>query len=305
MYKFDICFIAGDPDIAIFARIIAKIYRKKIITWTTLFGSDDPISVKRRKTGFLRYPSYLLSDAFISISYPITQSFKKARINMRKVFQIPNMVDVEKFRPVSEEEKIKIRKKLALPIDKFIVISVGAIEYRKGWDVLIKAFKKVKEQGFNVFLLGVGPNRGVPERERFYKNICNYIIENKLSKNILFTGEVKCVEKYMQASDIFVFPSRKEGLPNVVTEAMAVGLPCIVSDLDGISANDIFEEEESGIIINSYQSEKYAEFIIKLIRDHTLREKIGRKAREIAVSKFSKEIITNKYIQLFLKLCTK
>ena len=299
LHKFDICYIIGDPNIAILARILCKIYKVKIVTRTTLLNSDDPLSIKRRKSGFLRYRSFLLSDAFIAISHPIMESFIRSGININKVYKIPNMVNTYRFKPLSRDKKDVIRQKLKLPLNRIIIISVGAVIYRKGWDILLKAFKKVNQKYNTTFLLGVGP---INKSSEYVSNIQKYIKKNNLINDILFVGEKDNIEKYMQASDIFVFPSRKEGFSTVIIEAMATGLPCIISELDGVTKNDIFIEENCGIIVNSYSPEDYAEAILDLMNDFEKRKAMSLKSRKITEQYFSIKIVTKEYAKLFKQI---
>ena len=297
--KFDVYHIHGDPDIAIFARVLAKIFRKKTVTETSLLGADDPMSIRNRKTGFIRFPAFLLSNAFVSLSYPITEAFKTAEIDLTKVYLMPRLVDGNIFKPVGEKEKMRIRERLNLPLHKFIIVTVGQVGYRKGYDVLVGAFKTVKEHCPEVFLLAIGPNKNLSADEHFYSDLLKFIDSNNLSENIRFTGEVNNVQDYLQASDIFVFPSRKEGFANAIIEAMSVGLPCIVSELDGTSRNDIFTLEYSGVVMPDPIPSEYAQAILDFIGNKTSRVKYGERAREVVKNRFSIDKIAKNYISMY------
>jgi glycosyltransferase involved in cell wall biosynthesis len=305
-YKYDIFHIYCDPDIAVFARLIAKMYGKKIIAETSLFGSDDPMSIKKRKSGMIRFPSFLLSDAFVSLSFPIARSFESAKIPPEKVHQIARMADMNTFKPAGEDEKKNIREKLRLPLNAFIIISIGAIEHRKGYDVLIRAFKLAMKKVPNAFLLMLGPYENLTDNGTFYSELLNFAKSNDLLRSVRFVGNVSHVETYLKASDIFVFPSRKEGFATVIIEAMSTGLPCVVSELDGISQNSIFMEKNTGVVIAGEDPADYANAILDFIGDEARMEQYGENARKLVAKKFSSEKITQKYIDMYQGLiCTK
>jgi glycosyltransferase involved in cell wall biosynthesis len=95
---------------------------------------------------------------------------------------------------------------------------------------------------------------------------------------VIFTGEVSNVEAYMKASDVFVFPSKREGMGNVVAEAMAVGLPCILTPYDGLP--DEFGKPGHEYLLVKPNSDALANKVIEVLENEKLKNEIGLAARK-------------------------
>ena len=134
---------------------------------------------------------------------------------------LPN-IDFKHFKIASKKYKKKLRSKLNISHNKFIILSVGRVSYRKGSDILIKAFNQInKKRKFQLILLG-------PCEKEFkkYKNLDGIFISDKKIDN---------VNEYMQAADLFAMISRNEGLGIVYIEALASGLKVLMPKIRGIS----------------------------------------------------------------------
>ena len=109
----------------------------------------------------------------------------------------------------------------------------------------------------------------------------------------------------MKCSDVLVFPSYREGFPNVPMQAAAMGLPVIASNING--CNEIVFNDENGLLINAKSSEDLYNSIIKIYNDCELRIKLSFNARKSILNKFSQkkvwEILHEEYIQLFNQYC--
>jgi len=134
---------------------------------------------------------------------------------------IKNAIDVEKY-AFNESKRHELRKVLGIE-DKFVVGHVGSFTYPKNQKFLIEVFYQVQMQNENAVLLLVGDGELRPQIE---KQINKLGIKDK----VILTGVVPNVNDYMQAMDVFVFPSIFEGLGMAVIEAQAAGLKCIVAD---------------------------------------------------------------------------
>ncbi|AHV98592.1 glycosyltransferase EpsF2 [Paenibacillus sabinae T27] len=134
---------------------------------------------------------------------------------------INNSIEAEKF-IFNESVRMLIRKELQIE-DKFVIGHVGRFDEQKNHYGLIEIFKEVHDQKFNSVLLLVGNGKLKSQIEEKVNKL-------GLKDSVIFTGARSDVSELMQAMDIFVFPSLREGLGIVVIEAAASGLHCIVSD---------------------------------------------------------------------------
>tara|TARA_B100000768_G_scaffold180070_1_gene199145 strand:+ start:4347 stop:5537 length:1191 start_codon:yes stop_codon:yes gene_type:complete len=158
-----------------------------------------------------------------------------------------NGVDINFFdsKLFNNEKKTLLRRSLAINASNFVFIFVGRLVGDKGINELVVAFKKLQTTSslpFQLSLILVGPLEPLldPLKPKTLKEINN-------NKNIISVGFKSDIRPYLSISDILVFPSHREGFPNVVLQAGAMGLPCIVSDING--CNEIIEEGKNGWII--------------------------------------------------------
>lgn len=133
---------------------------------------------------------------------------------------INNAIDIEKYK-FNEETRKKIRKQLNVE-DKFVIGHIGRFSYQKNHEFLINVFYELQKIEKNVYLLLIGEGE---LKDSIQKRVDELKINNKVS----FLGTTKEIENYLQAMDIFVLPSRFEGLPVTGIEAQANGIDCIFS----------------------------------------------------------------------------
>ena len=156
---------------------------------------------------------------------------------------VPNGVDLDRFRPARDAaERAELRRELGLPEGGRMILYVGGFMPRKGCDLLAEAWKGIEAQHPDAFLVCVGSqgmretlrDPGIrAEMEKFQSTITPVVEELASRGRVIMTGEVGSVESYYRAADLFVFPSRREGLPNAALEAMASGLPCLFGPFHG------------------------------------------------------------------------
>lgn len=305
---YDVIHLHGLWDIYGLFTIYSKLFGKKVILHMVLLGGDDPLTIKKGYK-FMNWRFRLLSfiDAFVPNSSPISNSYRQTRLPESKLFQIPQGVDTKRFRPAGKEEKVSLRKKLNLPISEKIVAFIGAIIRRKGVDDLIDAWSTVNQEIDNVMLILIGPDTfdGI-----FGDNVRQlYDFTNKMKKkanekklNVLFLGRSDKVDKYLRASNIFVLPSKYEGFPNTIVEAMATGLPVVITEMHGV-ARDFISSGKEGFIVSN--SKELANKIIGLLENEELLEAMGKRARKKAVEEFDLEKICGRYIGLYRNLVYK
>ena len=160
-----------------------------------------------------------------------------------------NGIDTSYFSPAAcQQTKAETRKKLGIDENTFAFVFVGRIVKDKGMDELAVAMRKLIAQGYDCKLILVGWF----EKEQ---NSINEYNEDffKYSDEVRYVGYKKDVRPYLLAADALVFPSYREGFPQVVMEAGAMGLPSIVTDING--CNEIIVEGENGQIIPPKDSE--------------------------------------------------
>jgi len=216
--------------------------------------------------------------------------------NEKKLLKIPNGIDTEKFRVVSEEDKRKFKKEIGIGENIPVFIYTGTIQRKKNLKSLIKVADILKSQGekFKLLIVGDGPERKALEKE---------VKNRSMGDFILFKGKQEKIEKFLFASDIFILPSFVEGLSNALLEAGSCGLGCVVSDIPG--NREVVENGVNGFLVSPFDINEFAQRIKMLIDNKELRKKIGYKMRRIIEEKFSLIKIVYSYIAIYEELTGK
>ena len=204
---------------------------------------------------------------------------------------ISNGIDLSEFNDLPKKDNFK--KNYPFLKDKKIILFLGRINWKKGLDILVKAFGKLAQDRDDVYLLIVGPD------ENGYINIVKKGLKSEcaLGKSF-FTGLLK-KEKKLEAfmgSDIFVLPSYSENFGIAVIEAMACNLPVIISNQVGISKE--IESAKAGLIINTGHNELYDAFV-KLLDNKKESLEMGKRGRKLVEKYFNIEKVADKTIKVF------
>jgi len=245
---------------------IAHRFRKEIPYIVSLRGSDVPGFNERFSFQYIFLKPIIRrvwwnAAAVIANSQGLKELALKtdgdARIDI-----IYNGVNVEDFSPRNERENGDI-----------IILSVARLIKRKGIDDLIRAVPAIVEEHKNIKLRIIGEGNMENELKALAQKL-------EVSKYIDFLGYVPHneISNYHSSSDIFVLPSKNEGMSNTILEAMASGLPVITTDTGG--TRELINN--NGFIVPMKDSEAIKEVIIKYIKNPELIEKHGLKSREIA-----------------------
>ena len=237
-------------------------------------------------------PKHILhcnADYAIAISDELKEELvNRFGYKKEQVYLINNGVSSKIFdnKPLIDREKVL--KKRGLPNDKIIIGFVGAFNERKGLDILFKALSGIKEDIFHLVLVGDGD-----------RNWLNLLIkENHLETKVsIFSFQNPYI--FYQLFSFFVLPSRREGFPLVVIEAMMMGLPIIRSDTQG--ASEQVNHGVNGFLFKNEDSNELKYYCMKLLKNENLRISMGKKSREIAINKFDENTMAQKTLQLYSK----
>jgi glycosyltransferase involved in cell wall biosynthesis len=208
-----------------------------------------------------------------------------------------NGIDASKFSGLSLNpvQTQKIKEKLKISNDNIVFCFIGRLVKDKGINELIKAFQLLYLQNPLVRLILVGPFED--ELDPLYPETIEVIHNHH---GIHFEGFHDDVRPYLSICDVFVFPSYREGFPNVVMQAGAMGKPCIVTDING--CNEIIIEGINGLIIPPKNSNAILEAMQKMISQPEQRLRMENMARQMIVSRYDqKEVwkaILNEYQEL-------
>ncbi|MBX2921241.1 MAG: glycosyltransferase family 4 protein [Chitinophagaceae bacterium] len=197
-----------------------------------------------------------------------------------------NGIDISFFDPgqVTEENRQTLRDELGIKVSDKVFCFIGRIVRDKGIQELVEAFCRMKKGDSSVKLLLVGS---------FEKHLdpLGKETEDLISTepDILFVGFQKDVRPYLAICDVFVFPSYREGFPNVVMQAGAMGVPCIVSNING--CNEIIEHKKNGWIVEAKNVDELKDAMIYLIENEAERKRMAGLSRQMIVSRYNQQYI--------------
>lgn len=192
-----------------------------------------------------------------------------------------NGIDPVYFNPgfISQVDKVKLKKDLNICDEDFVYVFIGRIVSNKGINELVKAFAQICTDYHHIKLLLVG------SIERELDPLDDATIKTmEENRNIILTGFQPDIRPYLAISDVFVFPSYREGFPNVVIQAGAMELPSIVTDING--CNEIIADRINGFIIPARNVGLLKEKMEVYLTDKSTLQMHKSVARNLIVSRF-------------------
>ncbi|RJS78044.1 glycosyltransferase family 1 protein [Methanophagales archaeon] len=243
------------------------------------------------------YPILKKAKKIIVVSNELRTFAEELGIVHSKIIVIPNGVDTTFFDPSTvkaEEIERLIQAYPSIKEGKITLCSVRRLEHKNGLDILLKACSILahKELDFQVIIGGEGALKN---------ELQDLAITLGIDDRVTFTGFID--DYLMRAlifySDIYVMPSRSEGFPLALPEAMAMEKPVIVTDA-GEMAKAI---NNNGFIVEIENIQELASKLENLIKDGNLRKQFGKQSKEIAEAKYSWEIIAKKTLDILKSCC--
>ena len=295
---FQIVHLHGFSLKSAFLILLSKIFHKKTIIKMTSVGHDDPISCGKR--GFPINYFFLKADNYVGVSPQFEDLYRKSGLPLNRYKQISNGVDINLFQPVTDGRKIKLRVKLGLPEKMKLILCVGHFSREKCPEILLHSWKqyvadKYPDSGI-IFVGSTNPDHYevdtviVEKVERLAKLYQN--------KRVFFIEETHEIEKYYQASDLFVLPSLREGLPNALLEAMSCELLVIASRLEGVT-DWVIKDGVNGLLFTASSIEELGRAITRILSDETFTVALGRNARKIILERFMVDKVAEDYKNLY------
>jgi glycosyltransferase involved in cell wall biosynthesis len=231
-------------------------------------------------------------SAVVAISDAIAEELAGYGVPEQKIARIPNGVDTDHFHPVSNSAaRSTLRRELGWA-DENTILFVGAITPRKRPHLLIEAAGKLKSRGSFANLVFAGPIK-----DSAYGDAMRAMADELgVQKQVRWIGFVDDTMPLYQAADVFVLTSSNEGMPNALLEAMACGLPSVVTPIPGTA--DLVRDGEEALFVTPTAS-SVADALAQYIQSTSLREAHGSAARNRAVSKFSARRVLDRHIGLY------
>jgi glycosyltransferase involved in cell wall biosynthesis len=243
----------------------------------------------RRRLAMRRVAGRLVS-AFVAVSEP-TAAVARARgeCASSRLHVVPNGIDLDRFRP-DQIARRAVREELGIPHDAFAVGTVGRLYVEKGHEFLIRALAPVLGDGFHLVITGEGPERA---------NLTAQIAALPRPGAVHLTGNRRDVPRVLAALDAFTLTSKSEGLPLVIPEAMAAGLPVVATAVGGVP--QVVDDGETGFLVPYGDDAALRDRMVALDGDRQRARRIGATARERALGRYSSRRMVDDYLDLYRK----
>lgn len=244
------------PICAAITRLLAKKKRKSGTTVIYTVHGFHFYKGAPLKNWLIYYPiekfcSYF-TDTLITINHE-DYELAKRKMKAKQIEYVPGVgIDVEKFKN-TVIDKVTKRREIGLPVESFLLISVGELNENKNQKIVIKAMAQLNNPNIHYMIAGKGPMKDP---------LLNFAAQLGVSDQLHLLGFREDVAELYKAADVNIFPSIREGLPVALMEAMASGLPCVASNIRG--CNDLLDEN-GGSLFDPYSESSCKEAIEKIL----------------------------------------
>lgn len=211
-----------------------------------------------------RWTNHLVSHT-VCVSHAVAELYREMGYRGDQLTVVSNGVDVERFAQASPADL----RQFGIPSDAKTVLFVGRLHPQKGWPHLLAAFDRVVRDNndgnkSHLLIVGDGPDRDALVAE---------VRRRGLDERVHLAGWQPDVAPLLRAADVFVLSSQWEGMPNVLLEAMAAGLPCVAANVEGV--DELIIPGETGLLVEPGDEQALAAQIIALLSDPSAASRIA------------------------------
>jgi len=292
----DVLHVHGYSYFAVLPILVAKLLGRPVIVKTTVLHASGAFLTGSGALSRRFLEAYRKADAIVALSSAIEEDLLERRAVGSRVLRIPNGVDIWTFRPASEVERDEVRRALDVPQDAALLMTCGEVNPRKNLLFLLQALEQVTD--VRCVLLVAGPD----ERFEAYQDTVRSAARDLQPRHqVRFLGHVPpdLVSQLLPACDVFVLPSKAEGMPNALIEALAAGVASVASDIPG--CREVLEEG-GGVLVGLDDHRDLAAQLSRLLTDGEARRHLAREARTVAQHRFSFESVASAYYTLYEEL---
>lgn len=233
-------------------------------------------------------------DRIIAVSKSVqAHHAAKAHLAAERYVVIPNGVDVQAF-GYDGQSRGRIRRQWGAGPRDVVALYVGRLDHQKGIDVLLSAIEQTAALSLKFVIAGDGPQRAMVEE---------FVSHTETASRCHYLGFVDEPATIYNAADIFVLPSRWEGLPLALIEAMAAGLPCVATAAPGNI--DVVDHGKTGLLVKKENPTALAQAIDQLLDDPDLRASLAHAATKEAALHYSIERNVQAHQALYEELVAK
>jgi glycosyltransferase involved in cell wall biosynthesis len=220
-------------------------------------------------------------DRYMAVSKTVRDRMQDMGVSSNQISVTPNGVDTTLYKV--GPSKLRLRDEFAIPESAPLIGTVCHLVPRKGVHHLLEAMKKIdaKVPSAHLLVLGDVPNGGDPRYAEILKNTA---IETGLSRKVHFAGYRSETHEILKCIDVLAHPSETESFGRVIAEAMACGRPVVGFRVGAVG--ELIVDGETGLLAEPFDIDTFASHIVQLVKDKTLRDRLGEASRKRAVANY-------------------
>jgi glycosyltransferase involved in cell wall biosynthesis len=274
-----------------------RLLGKPVVVRVTSTGELGEVrQIREMAFSRLRLSQIRRVDRWVALTIDMKRELLSLGISETAITVIPNAANLPAGCAFQAEAKDDARRALGLSAEK-VAVYTGRLSSEKGLDSLLRAWGDVSAVHADAVLLLVGAGGGYRNVEADLRALCDQL---SLGGSVRFVGHVDEVERYLIASDLFVLPSRTEGMSNALVEAMAAGCAVVTTDIPANRA--IVVDEISGLLVPVDAEDALASAISRVFRDPDRGNSLGMAARAYAERELSIIVGGARYHREYLRL---
>lgn len=248
--------------------------------------------IKRILLGMHYWSMTKLSQRIFCISQAIAQQYREwsygACTNVETLY-----IGTQLITPSYAREDA--RKLLQLPCDRTIITNISAIEHIKGIDTILQAVALLRQREIEVVFAHIGGLRSnTLEQQQYADSLKQLAVELGVENNVIWLGRRSDVQDILPMADVYIHPSRSEGLGSVLLEASVAGLPLVGSRVGGIP--EIVQHQLNGLLVEADNAEQLADAIEQVL---TSKNNYGEQARKMVYQHFDQMKQASKLLNLY------
>jgi glycosyltransferase involved in cell wall biosynthesis len=247
------------------------------------YGEADEL---RRTRGFPVLRRIILRNtAFAAISAEIERQWLELGVPPSRIVRTASGVDTDLFHPGPSRVEAEL-----LPRPR--VIFTGRLHPQKNLPLLLEAWAEVAcRTNANLILVGPGSDR---------EALCSLASRLGIAHRVQFVGAVADPADYLRAADLFALPSVAEGMSNSLLEAMATGLPSVVSGIGGNT--DLIANDQTGRLVVKSSPDAWSQALVELLQDSDRARRLGAAARRRVDGQFSLRAVVDRYLEIYRQM---
>ena len=278
--------------------VMAQLLGKPVVLTLHTSGQDEPQVAAGR--GAISNWAFRSVRMLLPVSPNLVQRCEDAGIPAEKVRLTPNGIDTNRFRPATAVERSALRRDLGWSDEMPVIAFVGFFSRDKRPDLLFRAWRRLADQGLRSKLVFIGAKASAyfEVDEAIAHEIRERAGAMGRTHEVVFVEPTHAVERYYRASDVFVLSSVREANPVSLLEAMACGLPCVVSRIDG--ATDVMiEDGVNGRLVDRDDEQGLAKALGTVLNNPDEASRLGQQARETVMNRYDIQQTAERWLDAY------